>query len=147
MFKTETRRRLPIPLRLASSPLEWRVSVAADRKLRPHPAGIVVVEYSRCWCPTFVSGSWQSAMTVVAFNNAATAQGAKAGGSAATGAPSASLATTRAGSWVCGVGTDRNAPLARTVGAAQTLVDQYFPRPAIPIGCSAKPGQQPPAAP
>ncbi|WP_234751103.1 hypothetical protein [Arthrobacter ramosus] len=93
------------------------------------------------------SGSWQSAMTVVAFNNADTAQGATAGGCAATGAPSASLATTCAGSWVCGVGTDWNAPLARTVGAAQTLVDQYFPRPAIPIGCSAKSAQQPPAAP
>ena len=73
------------------------------------------------------SGSWQSAMTVVAFNNADTAQGATAGGSAATGAPSASLTTTRAGSWVWGVGTDWNAPLARTVGPAQTLVDQYFP--------------------
>ncbi len=73
------------------------------------------------------SGTWQSAMTVVAFNNADTAQGATAGGSAATGALGASLATTRAGSWVCGVGTDWNAPLARTFGAAQTLLDQYFP--------------------
>ncbi len=55
MFRTETRRRLSIPLQLVSLPLEWRVSVAADRKLRPHPAGIVVVEYSRCWglsCPS-----------------------------------------------------------------------------------------------
>ncbi|MEW1820901.1 hypothetical protein AB0323_08940 [Arthrobacter sp. NPDC080031] len=46
MFKTETRRRLPVPLQPASSPLEWRVPVAADRKLRPHPAGIVVVEFA-----------------------------------------------------------------------------------------------------
>jgi hypothetical protein len=66
-------------------------------------------------------------MTVVAFNNADTAQDATAGGSSATGPPSPSLATTSAGSWVCEVGTDWNAPLARTVGAAQTLIDQYFP--------------------
>ncbi|SDP83890.1 Putative Ig domain-containing protein [Arthrobacter sp. ok909] len=73
------------------------------------------------------SGSWQSAMTVVAFNNADTTNGATAGASAASGAPSASLTTTGAGSWVWGVGTDWDAARARTVGPAQTLVDQYFP--------------------
>ncbi len=73
------------------------------------------------------SGSWQSAMTVVAFNNADTTNGTTAGASAASGAPSASLTTTRAGSWVWGVGTDWDAARARTVGPAQTLVDQYFP--------------------
>ncbi|WP_456508844.1 putative Ig domain-containing protein [Arthrobacter sp. TE12232] len=73
------------------------------------------------------SGSWQSAMTVVAFNNADTANGATAGAGAASGAPSASVTTTGAGSWVWGVGTDWDAARARTVGPAQTLVDQYFP--------------------
>ncbi|WP_344367506.1 fibronectin type III domain-containing protein, partial [Arthrobacter humicola] len=73
------------------------------------------------------SGSWQSAMTVVAFNNADTTNGATAGAGAASGAPSASLTTTGAGSWVWGVGTDWDAARARTVGPAQTLVDQYFP--------------------
>ncbi|BCW71642.1 putative Ig domain-containing protein [Arthrobacter sp. NicSoilB8] len=73
------------------------------------------------------SGTWQSSMTVVAFNNADTTNGATAGASAASGPPSASLTTTRAGSWVWGVGTDWDAPLARTVGPAQTLVDQYLP--------------------
>jgi chitodextrinase len=73
------------------------------------------------------SGQWQSAMTVAAFNNADTTNGAIAGASAASGPPSASLTTTRAGSWVWGVGTDWSASLARTVGPAQTLVDQYFP--------------------
>ncbi|QCB96810.1 hypothetical protein E5206_07590 [Arthrobacter sp. PAMC25564] len=53
--------------------------------------------------------------------------GATAGASAASGAPGASLTTTRAGSWVWGVGTDWDASRARAVGLAQTLVDQYLP--------------------
>jgi chitodextrinase len=76
---------------------------------------------------TQTSGTWQSAMTVVAFNNADTTSGATGGASAASGAPSASLTTTRAGSWVWGVGNDWDASSARTVGPTQTLVDQYLP--------------------
>jgi hypothetical protein len=74
------------------------------------------------------SGSWQGAMTVVAFNGADTAtDGAVTGSSAANGAPGASLTTTRAGSWVWGVGTDWDTATAHSVGSNQTLVDQYFP--------------------
>ncbi|WP_394770202.1 galactose oxidase-like domain-containing protein [Lacisediminihabitans sp.] len=73
------------------------------------------------------SGSWQSAMTVVAFLNADTAPGTVVGASAASGAPTASLTTTRAGSWVWGVGTDWSAAVPRSLGANQTLVDQYLP--------------------
>ncbi|WP_267278202.1 galactose oxidase-like domain-containing protein [Arthrobacter sp. CDRTa11] len=72
------------------------------------------------------SGTWQSSMSVVGFLNADTANGAVAGASAATGAPTASLTTTRAGSWVWGVGTDWQSPVARTVGPNQTLVDQFL---------------------
>jgi hypothetical protein len=72
------------------------------------------------------SGSWQGSMTVVAFKNADTALGATAGASAASGAPTASLTTTRAGSWVWAVGTDWSTASARTVGANQTVVDQYL---------------------
>jgi hypothetical protein len=72
------------------------------------------------------SGSWQGSMTVVGFKNADTALGATGGASAASGAPTASLTTTRAGSWVWAVGTDWSTATARTVGANQTLVDQYL---------------------
>lgn len=72
------------------------------------------------------SGTWQSSMSVVAFLNADSANGAVAGASAASGSPAASLTTTRAGSWVWGVGTDWSSPVARTVGPNQTLVDQFL---------------------
>ena len=73
------------------------------------------------------SGSWQGAMTLAAFTGAETSTlGAVGTANAATGAPSASLTTTRAESWVWGVGVDWDKPTARTVGSGQTLVDQYF---------------------
>jgi fibronectin type 3 domain-containing protein len=72
------------------------------------------------------SGSWQGSITVAAFKNADTALGATAGTSAATGAPTATITTTRAGSWVWAVGTDWSSALARTVGTGQTLVDQFL---------------------
>ena len=75
---------------------------------------------------TQASGTWQSAMTVVAFLGADTQTGAVRGASAPSGAPTASLTTTRAGSWVWGVGTDWSNPIARTVGPNQTLVDQFL---------------------
>ena len=59
--------------------------------------------------------------------NGAGAIGRSDGVSSPSGAPSASLVTTRDGSWVFGVGTDWDNPIARTVGANQTLVYQFFP--------------------
>ena len=56
--------------------------------------------------------------------------GATNGTSAATGAPTASLTTTRNNSWVFGVGTDWDKNVARTVGPNQTMVHQYL----APIG-------------
>ena len=75
---------------------------------------------------TQASGSWQSSITVVAFLGADTSTGAATATSAATGAPTATLTTTRAGSWVWGVGADWSTATGRTVGAGQTLVDQYL---------------------
>ena len=75
---------------------------------------------------TRASGSYQGAITVAAFTGADTAAGATASGSAASGAPSLSLVTTRAGSWVWGVGEDWDKASARTVGPGQTLVDQFL---------------------
>src|SRR5438105_459314 len=74
------------------------------------------------------SGSYVGSMVIVAFTGANTSvDGAVAGGNAATGAPSASLSTTRAGSWVWGIGDDWDRAVARTVGANQTKVDEYLP--------------------
>jgi FtsP/CotA-like multicopper oxidase with cupredoxin domain len=68
-------------------------------------------------------------ITVVSFTGTAAgaaAIGATGGHSSATGAPSASLVTTRANSWVFGAGNDWTLPIARTLGAGQTLVQQYL---------------------
>jgi hypothetical protein len=75
---------------------------------------------------TQASGSWQSSLTVVAFLGADTAPGAVLATSAPSGTPSATLTTTRAGSWVWGVGTDWSTATARTVGSNQALVDQFL---------------------
>ena len=61
--------------------------------------------------------------TVVAFGNAAGA-GASVAGSAASGAPSVSMTTTKAASLVFGVGNDWDRAVGRTLGANQTSVHQ-----------------------
>jgi hypothetical protein len=77
-----------------------------------------------------------SSITVVSFKGADTTgvNGAAAIGAtrsaSGVGAPSGALTTTRAGSWVVGVGTDWDNPIARTVGANQVLIHQYMP----PVG-------------
>jgi len=75
----------------------------------------------------------QASMTVVSFTgvdttgtNGSGAIGAIATANAATGAPSATLTTTRANSVVFGVGDDPTAKVARTVGANQSLVHQLL---------------------
>jgi len=73
------------------------------------------------------TGSYRSSMVVTAFKGASlTIQGAVGGASAVSGAPSATLTTTQANSWVWGVGNDWDNPLARTVGTNQTMVDQFM---------------------
>jgi chitodextrinase len=72
------------------------------------------------------SGSYVGSITVVAFKDASTVIGAVAGANAASGAPSVSLTTTRAGSLVFGVGNDWDSAAARTVGSSQTMVNQYL---------------------
>ncbi len=76
---------------------------------------------------TRAKGGYQGAITVAAFSGADTTLGGATGSaSAASGAPTASLVTTRAGSWVWGVGEDWDKAAARTVGPGQTLVDQFL---------------------
>jgi hypothetical protein len=72
-----------------------------------------------------------AAITVVTFSGVDTsgsggsgAIGATAGTSASSGAPTASLTTTRNNSWVLGVGVDSQRASSRTVGSNQTMVHQ-----------------------
>ena len=80
-----------------------------------------------------LSQSVASSITLVTFTgvdpsgtNGSGAVGATGGASAATGAPTASLVTTRNNSWVFAVGTDWDRPVARTLGANQAMVHQYL---------------------
>jgi hypothetical protein len=80
------------------------------------------------------SQSVVSSLTVSTFTgvdpsgaNGSGAIGAIASANALTGAPAATLVTTRNNSWVFGVGNDYDKATARTVGAAQTLVHHYLP--------------------
>jgi hypothetical protein len=78
-----------------------------------------------------LSQSVASLLTVLSFRNVDTsgtsgsgAIGATGTGNAASGAPKASLVTTRNNSWVIGVGNDYDNATARTLGSGQTLVHQ-----------------------
>jgi hypothetical protein len=75
-----------------------------------------------------------SLMVVMAFSgvdtsgtNGSGAIGATRSASAATGAPTGTVTTTRAGSWVLGVGNDWDGAQSRTVGSGQVMVHQYLP--------------------
>jgi chitodextrinase len=73
------------------------------------------------------TGSYQASITVATFTGADTAtDGAVLGANGATGAPTATLTTTRTGSWVWGVGNDWSRATARTVGTGQTKVDEFL---------------------
>jgi hypothetical protein len=72
-------------------------------------------------------------LTVVSFANVDTsgtngsgAIGAIGSGNAISGAPTATLTTTRNNSWVFGVGSDWDNPIARTLAVNQTMVHQYL---------------------
>jgi hypothetical protein len=80
-----------------------------------------------------LSQSVAASITVVTFigadttgSNGAGAIGNSAGANASSGAPSASLVTTRNGSWVFGVGNDWDHAASRTAGSGQTVLQQYL---------------------
>lgn len=58
--------------------------------------------------------------------NGSGAIGAIGSGNANPGAPTASLTTTRANSWVFGVGNDFDNSIARRVGPGQAIIHQFF---------------------
>src|SRR4051812_711792 len=68
---------------------------------------------------------YAQSLTVIAFAGAG-GTGATASLSATTGAPSVTVTTTKAGSFVYGVGNDWDNAIARTVGANQTIVHQVL---------------------
>lgn len=59
-------------------------------------------------------------------SNGAGAIGAISSGNANPGAPSAVLTTTRANSWIFGVGNDYDKSISRTLGPGQALLNQYW---------------------
>jgi hypothetical protein len=80
-----------------------------------------------------LSNGVASSITVMSFagaditgSNGSGAIGITKTASAASGAPTALLATTRANSWVLGVGNDYDNAIARTVGTGQTMVHQFL---------------------
>jgi len=99
-------------------------------------------EIWRAFAPTVLSNatvtatlsvSTAASITVVTFTGASTAGtggsgaiGATGTANSAKGAPSASLTTTQANSWVFGVGNDWDNAIGRTVPTGQTLVHQYL---------------------
>jgi hypothetical protein len=101
-----------------------------------------VAEIWRAFAPAVVTNvsvtatlaqSASASITVISFRgadpsgtNGSGAIGATGTGNAASGAPSASLVTTRNSSWVIGVGNDWDSGTARTLGSSQTMVHQYL---------------------
>jgi chitodextrinase len=80
---------------------------------------------------TYASGAYVGSLTVMSFTGANTsANGATATFNSTSSAPTGSLVTTRANSWVFGVGNDWDKAIGRTVGAGQTLVNQEL----APVG-------------
>jgi hypothetical protein len=80
-----------------------------------------------------LSQSAPASMTIMSFKgvdttgtNGSGAIGATGSGNALSGAPTATLTTTRAHSLVIGVGFDWDAAIARTLGPGQTMVHQYL---------------------
>ena len=72
-------------------------------------------------------------VTVVSFTGADTtgtngsgAIGATRSANAATGAPTGNVTTTRANSWVWGIGVDWANAISRTVGSGQTMVQEFL---------------------
>ena len=123
-------------LRISGGGLTWQL-VARTNAQRG------TAEIWRAWAPAALkrvtvtatlAQKASSSMTVVGLRNAdatgvngAGAIGAISSAAATSGAPTATLTTTRNNSWVFGVGNDWDTATARTIGANQTLVHQFLP--------------------
>lgn len=73
------------------------------------------------------NGSYVGSIVVTAFTGASIGvNGTTLAAAGRSGAPTATLTPTRAGSWVWAAGNDWDRAVARTVGANQTKVDEYL---------------------
>lgn len=88
---------------------------------------------SNAFITATLSQSVISSISIMSFSGVDTtgtggsgAIGAIGTGNSSKGAPTASLTTTRSGSWVVGVGNDYDNAIPRTPGTAQRLVDQFL---------------------
>ena len=113
--------------------LTWSLVVRAN--LQPGTAEIwrafAGVPLANVSVTATISQSVVSSLTIMSFTgadptgvNGAGAIGATASASAPAGAPAATLVTTRNNSWVFAAGNDWDNPIARTLGASQTLIHQ-----------------------
>jgi hypothetical protein len=76
---------------------------------------------------TRATGSYGGSITVVAFSGAdVLLDGSTTAAGASSGVPSVSLASSKAGSWVWGVGNDWDRATTRALGANQTMVDEFL---------------------
>jgi hypothetical protein len=120
---------------VSGAALTWTLVVRANgqsgtseiwRAFTPSPLTNVTVAAT-------LSQSVISSITVLSFTgvdatgtNGLGAIGATKSASAASGAPTATLTTTRNNSWVFGVGNDFDNAITRTAGANQTVIHQFL---------------------
>ena len=121
---------------IAGAGLTWVRVVANERAetgRRKYGATFAPLPLAGVTVTATLSQSVAGSITVMSFSgvdpsgtSGAGAIGAIGSRSAATGAPTATLVTTRSNAWVFGVGTDWDNAMARTPGPAQRLVHQYL---------------------
>ena len=115
--------------------LTWSLVFVRTRNLVPRRYGehSRVAPLTNATVTASLSQKVLASISVISFSgvdttgsNGAGAIGAVTSASASSGAPTASLTTTRNGSWVFGVGNDYDNAIGRTVGPNQTLVHQFL---------------------
>jgi beta-lactam-binding protein with PASTA domain len=118
---------LPQTVTVAGAGLTWTLVKRANAQFgtaevwsAPAPARLTNVTVTA----TASRSGFDQSLTVVAFVGAE-GTGATGGASAAFGPSTASLTTTRAGSFVYGVGNDSARAVSRTLGANQTMTHQF----------------------
>ncbi|MGV1007644.1 MAG: fibronectin type III domain-containing protein [Dermatophilaceae bacterium] len=72
------------------------------------------------------NGSYAGSIVVTAITGASTDVDGATSAAGGRSAPTATLTPTKAGSWVWGVGNDWDKAVARSVGAGQTMADEYL---------------------
>ena len=107
--------------------LTWQLVVRSNAKLGDSEIWSAVAPgiLTNATVTATLNRSVSSSLTVISFTNAA-GVGASAAAGATSGAPSATLLTTKSNSLVFGVGNDWDHAIARVPGPNQTLVHQFL---------------------